>query len=49
MGVGLWKQDDLNDRWEIDRVFEPQMSEADREEAYAGWLHAVGTVTGSVS
>jgi glycerol kinase len=49
MGVGLWKQDDLNDRWEIDRVFEPQMSEDDREEAYAGWLHAVGTVTGSVS
>ena len=46
MGVGLWKQSDLADRWQVERVFEPAMSEDRREELYAGWQAAVRTVTG---
>ena len=46
MGVGLWKQSDLSDRWQVERVFEPEMPEARRAELYAGWQSAVRTVTG---
>ena len=46
---GLWKLDDLAERWEVDRVFEPAMSEARREELYDGWRAAVRTVTGETS
>lgn len=46
MGVGLWKQQDLSDGWEVDRVFEPEMSEDQRETLYSGWQTAVRTVTG---
>ena len=46
MGVGLWKQSHLSEHWEVDRVFEPQMPAARREELYAGWQDAVRTVTG---
>jgi len=46
MGVGLWQQSELSDRWAVDRVFEPEMLEARREELYAGWQAAVRTVTG---
>ncbi|GEP40011.1 glycerol kinase [Nocardioides psychrotolerans] len=46
---GLWKLDDLAARWEVDRVFEPTMSEDQREGLYAGWQAAVRTVTGGVS
>jgi glycerol kinase len=42
---GLWKLDDLAARWEADRVFEPTMSEDQRETFYAGWQAAVRTVT----
>ena len=45
MGVGLWKQSDLSDHWQVERVFEPEMPEARREELYAGWQSAVRTVT----
>ncbi len=48
MGVGLWKQDDLKARWTTDRVFEPSISEDEREALQAGWLHAVRSVTGTV-
>jgi glycerol kinase len=46
MGVGQWKQQDLSDRWQVDRIFEPQMSADQREAACAGWDAAVRTVTG---
>lgn len=46
MGVGLWNKRDLADRWKVDRIFEPQMPEDQREELYAGWLAAVKTITG---
>ena len=46
MGVGQWQQQDLSDRWEVDRVFEPRMSSDQREALCAGWNAAVRTVTG---
>lgn len=42
----LWKLDELAIRWEAERVFEPTMSEDERETLYAGWQAAVRTVTG---
>ncbi|GAA1910224.1 FGGY family carbohydrate kinase [Nocardioides marmoribigeumensis] len=47
MGVDRWQKQDLADRWEVERVFEPQISEARREELYAGWCTAVDSVCGS--
>ena len=46
MGVGLWKQSDLSDRWQVDRIFEPEMSEDQREQLCAGWQAAVRAATG---
>ena len=43
-GVGLWRQEDLVARWTVDRVFEPSMSEDQREQLHAGWLDAVHSV-----
>ena len=45
MGVGQWQKRDLSDRWEVDRVFEPEMSADQRESLCAGWDEAVRTVT----
>lgn len=45
MGVGQWKQSDLSDHWQVDRVFEPAMAEDRREELYAGWQAAVRSAT----
>ncbi len=45
MGVGRWKQSDLSDRWQVDRVFEPQMTEDQRQSLCAGWDAAVEQVT----
>ena len=45
MGVGQWTQRDLSDRWRIDRVFEPAMSEDRRAELHAGWQAAVRSAT----
>ena len=47
MGVGLWKKHDLSDNWRVERVFEPEMSEDQREALYAGWQAAVKSVTQS--
>lgn len=41
VGVGMWDLDDIRARWELDRVFEPQMPVAEREERYDGWQRAV--------
>ena len=39
--VGLWGVNDINDRWTLDRTFEPNMSADQRESLYAGWTDAV--------
>lgn len=44
VGGGLWELEDLAARWEVDRTFEPQISEDQRETLYAGWQAAVRSV-----
>ncbi|MGP1370066.1 MAG: FGGY family carbohydrate kinase [Eggerthia catenaformis] len=40
--IGYWKNlDEIKRNWQIDRVFKPRISEAEREERLAGWHKAV--------
>ncbi len=42
LATGFWRdQAELVDQWAIDRIFEPQMSEDQREALYAGWQKAI--------
>ncbi len=42
LGVGFWKdREEISSQWKIDRVFEPQMDPARREELYSRWKRAV--------
>jgi glycerol kinase len=42
IGVGFWPDMDyVRKFWQLDRTFEPKMSEDEREERYAQWLRAI--------
>ncbi len=42
LAVGVWKnQEDLRDYWQEDRVWKPEMDEAERSRLYKGWKKAV--------
>ncbi|GHO95496.1 glycerol kinase 2 [Reticulibacter mediterranei] len=42
LAVGFWSsQQELSEHWQIDRTFEPQMKQDQREQLYAGWKRAV--------
>jgi glycerol kinase len=42
LATGVWKStDQLEGFWRVERIFEPQMSAARREELFAGWQRAV--------
>ena len=42
LGVGFWRDKaEIAQHWKLDRVFEPTMSEDQRERLYVGWLKAV--------
>jgi glycerol kinase len=42
LGVGFWRsREEISSHWKTDRVFEPQMGPARREELYARWKKAV--------
>lgn len=50
LAVGFWpSMGALKEQWRLDRVFEPQISAAEREERYAGWLQAVARVRSDVA
>lgn len=43
LAVGYWKDvDEIEDNWSVDRVFEPMMSEEERERKICNWNNAVG-------
>ncbi|MFB8387339.1 FGGY family carbohydrate kinase [Microbacterium sp. NPDC055910] len=44
--VGMWARDDIHDRWQLERIFEPLMPAEQREELYRGWSDAVAAVRG---
>lgn len=42
LGIGFWNsKEEIAEQWKLDRSFEPQMSEEEREGLYAGWQNAV--------
>ena len=42
LGVGFWKsKEEIAKQWAVAKVFEPNMSEDQRESLYAGWQRAV--------
>jgi glycerol kinase len=42
LGVGFWQsREELEQKWKIERVYEPKMGEAQRGELYSGWKRAV--------
>ena len=42
LGVGFWKsKEEIRDQWLLDQTFEPKLTEAQRDELYAGWKKAV--------
>jgi len=46
--VGVYDSlDEIRERWQVDRRFEPEMAPAIREKAYQGWLDSVEKVTRS--
>ena len=41
IGAGIWKMKDLTEVQQIDRTFEPELSQVDREKLYTRWKKAV--------
>lgn len=42
LAVGFWRsQEEIEARWQADRVFQPRIDAEEREDLYAGWLNAV--------
>ncbi len=42
LGIGFWNsKEEIAEQWKLDRSFEPQMSEEEREGLYTGWQNAV--------
>jgi glycerol kinase len=42
LAVGYWQGlDDLRANWQVSKTWQPQMSDAERAQRYAGWLRAV--------
>jgi glycerol kinase len=48
VAVGLWTEEGFQQRRRVDRVFEPQMAQAERERLYARWHEAVARARGWV-
>lgn len=47
LATGVWRDlDDIRSQWTLDRLYEPEMSEADRTHLYAGWHKAVERARG---
>ncbi|WP_018862340.1 MULTISPECIES: glycerol kinase GlpK [unclassified Thioalkalivibrio] len=46
LAVGFWSRDELEQKSQLDRVFEPQMDAATRDRYYRGWKKAVQRTMG---
>jgi len=41
-GVGLWRSDaEVDSLWTASAIYEPSMSESERNSLYSGWLEAI--------
>jgi glycerol kinase len=41
LATGFWTLQDLQNKWQLDRAFQPQMEEKQRHKLYRGWQKAV--------
>jgi glycerol kinase len=41
LAVGYWQHDELPATWQLNKGFDPEMEEADRQKRYAGWQKAI--------
>ena len=41
LATGFWKPEELDEKWQLDIAFQPQMEESERKSRYAGWQKAV--------
>jgi glycerol kinase len=49
LAVGYWKSiEEIQQQWQIDKTFEPVMSESQRNELTSGWQRAVNTTISNV-
>ncbi|RMG87066.1 MAG: glycerol kinase, partial [Bacteroidetes bacterium] len=46
LASGFWNKSEISENWQIDRTFEPAMSDAERQKLYAGWQKAVKRTMG---
>jgi glycerol kinase len=47
LAVGYWNSlDEITANWKVERVFEPQISDDQREHRYAGWKRAIERAAG---
>lgn len=43
LAVGFWRDmDEISEKWNVDRIFNPEMDETHKEKIYKGWKKAVG-------
>jgi glycerol kinase len=41
-GVGMWRSDsEIESMWKASAIYEPSMSESERNSLYSGWLEAI--------
>jgi glycerol kinase len=49
LATGYWSSlDEMRENWQVDRTFEPQWSEDQRESGYAQWKKAIERTRGWV-
>jgi glycerol kinase len=41
LATGYWKPEELEQKWQLDVAFKPNMEESERSRLYAGWQKAV--------
>ncbi len=41
LAVGFWTKDDIQQNWQLDKSFKPDMDSTKRDKLYKGWLKAV--------
>ena len=44
--VGFWKREEINENWQLDTTFRPEMEEAKQAKLYKGWQKAVERTMG---
>ncbi len=46
LATGFWTMEDISAKWQLDRAFQPNMPNTDRDRLYSGWQKAVERTMG---